>query len=171
MLFMKKCDQILLYMKKCHEVFNFACEKHVKLNFHWLLHYFLEMYGSFFTESSWYHCFDGFYQISVKVCSSYFFPFTYRSCNLQKCTGEGGGCEGWTKIYQMGSATTWGPPHSTVLTKYIKLSIPFQLWLQISVVSSQAFGGTGQIEIRLEKPRRVETRFETMQNLIHSSKK
>ena len=47
---MKKCDQILLYMKKCHQIFNFACEKFFRLNLHWLLHYFLEMYGSFFTE-------------------------------------------------------------------------------------------------------------------------
>ena len=39
-----------------------------------------------------------------------------------------------------------------------------------SVVSRQVFGGTGQIETRFKKPRRVETGFETTQNLIHSSK-
>ena len=39
-----------------------------------------------------------------------------------------------------------------------------------SVVSRQVFGGTGQIETRFEKPRRVEKGFETAQYLIHSSK-
>ena len=39
-----------------------------------------------------------------------------------------------------------------------------------SVVSRQVFGRTTQIETWFEKRRRVETGFETTQNLIHNSK-
>ena len=48
--------------------------------------------------------------------------------------------------------------------------LAWRLMASASVVSRQVFGGMGQVETQFEKPRRVETGFETMQNLIHSSK-
>ena len=62
---------------------------------------------------------------------------------------------------------------SILVDKYGTLSLlerNKQYSVCIRVVSRQVFGGTGQIETRFEKPRRVETGFETTQNLIHSSK-
>ena len=53
---------------------------------------------------------------------------------------------------------------------FISDEVSFECMVLISVVSRQVFGRTGQMETWFETPRRVETGFETTQNLIHSSK-